>query len=84
MEAIGEMLRDAIQGDVISLLQLILFLILFRDRLGGHSIARDIGAIAKSAVRIEKKIDKIPTNDGAMADSVVRIEKKIDKIPDDG
>ena len=78
-ETIARMLEQAVDGDVISFIQLILFLYLFRDRLSGHSIARDIGAITNSVDRIEKKIDRIPTNDGPMAESVDRIEKKIDR-----
>ena len=80
-EAIWKVFEKAIDGDVISFIQLLLFLYLFRDRLGGHTLARDVGAMAVRVERIEKKIDKIPTKDGAMADSVDRIEKKIDKIP---
>ena len=80
-ETISRILEQAVDGDVISFIQLILFLYLFRDRLSGHSLARDIGAITNSVNRIEKKIDRIPTSDSAMAEGVDRIEKKIDKIP---
>ena len=76
-----EQLDQVVDGDVISLIQLILFLYLFRDRLSGHSIARDIGEIADSVDKIEKKIDRLPTDDGVMATRVSRIEDKIDKLP---
>lgn len=71
-------LRKAVEGDVISLFQLILFLILFRDRLGGHSLARDIGKLLACVQNIEKKIDSSNRETVEILARVKSIEK-IDK-----
>ena len=78
-ETLWENFKKAIEGDVISLVQLILFLILFRDRLGGHSLARDIGKLLGLVQNMNMNINSNSSNKD-IADIQSRVKSIEDKI----
>ena len=74
MDEVLALIGKAVEGDVVSLIQLFLFLFLFRDRLGGHSLSRDIGAMAAQMQTIQNNLlelkRSLPDDGGKDGDAV--------------